>query len=259
MAASEYRRGRRRPSKSCGQATQRAALVGGLVHTTSASTGSSQRPQSVPSTPKATSHLPVVSATRRRDSRPVRRWIVAGCLAWAGAAGADTTYTFHWDHGEKAFLEFASHDALAQGRPEDSWDADVDSSGNITVFETTNSFPHPTPYAIGTETLEAILVIDHVSGSVDFAHHTAVFTVQAEVRFAATGVVAQGTCRTSTFTISFNGQYLAGADSAPFAVPALSGTGAQACGTSAAFINNKLALGTAGAKLHFNKFQIRPL
>ena len=53
-----------------------------------------------------------------------------------GVASADTTYHFTWDHGETTFLQFASGDWIGQTTmANDSWDADMDNTGVITVFD----------------------------------------------------------------------------------------------------------------------------
>ncbi len=183
-------------------------------------------------------------------------------LAMAGGvASADTTYRFHWDHGETTFFKFASNDWLAESTNEDGWDSDVDGSGNLTAFDgDDSSVARTTPYTVGGSTLKAKFIIDDVTGTVNLTNFTASWTFSGRVAFSASGgVVSEGTCTTSSFNVSFSGNYGSGTDSSSFVVPMLSGTGTQACSTHASDINDDLALGGSGAKLHFNKFVIEAL
>ena len=93
----------------------------------------------------------------------------------------------------------------------------------------------------------------------NFSNATASWTITGHVAFSASGVVSEGSCKTSSFSVSFSGGYFSGTDSSTFTVPSLSGSGTQACSSHASTINSDLALGGAGAKLHFNKFVIAPL
>ena len=107
--------------------------------------------------------------------------------------------------------------------------------------------------------MKAKFVIEDVSGSVDFVAETAVWTVTGHVNFSATGLVSEGSCRTTSFTVEHDGSYNAETDSETFTIAALSGSGNQACGTYASTLNSMFALGGAGALLHFNKFSIEPI
>lgn len=165
--------------------------------------------------------------------------------------------TFNWDTGESTFFKFSSGTWLAESSTPDGWDADLDSSDNITVFDSAIGIAHPTSFVLsGTTPLKAKIVFDDVSGSVDFGAQDAHFTITAHVAFSASGLVSEGSCKTSTFTISFAGHYWAGDDSSTFTVPTLSGSGSQACGGFASTINSDLSLGGSAALLHFNKFVI---
>jgi hypothetical protein len=70
---------------------------------------------------------------------------------------------------------------------------------------------------------------------------------------------SEGSCKTTSFNVSFSGNWNAGTDSSTFTIAALGGAGTQACGGHASTINSNFALGGAGAKLHFNKFSIEPV
>jgi hypothetical protein len=173
-----------------------------------------------------------------------------------GTAFADTTYHFAWPTTETTFFKFASNDWLAESSPADSWDSDVDGLGNLTVFDSTTSVAHTTPYNISGSNIHAKVVIEDVEGSVDFSTHTAVWTITAHVAFSASGFVSEGSCKTTSFDVDFSGDYVAPTDSSTFTIASLSGSGTQACGGHASTINSDFALGGAGAKIHFNKFQI---
>ncbi|MBZ0232482.1 MAG: hypothetical protein K8M05_09160 [Deltaproteobacteria bacterium] len=170
---------------------------------------------------------------------------------------ADTTYNFAWDTGETAFFKFASNEWIGQSNPPDSWDADVDANGDLTAFISAQNYAHNTAQTVGMSvTVKAKFVIEDVIGSVDFVNETSYWEITGHVRFSASGLVSEGSCRTTSFVVVFNGGWNAGTDSSTFTIPSLSGSGAQACSTYASELNSDFALGGAGAKLHFNKFRI---
>jgi hypothetical protein len=177
-----------------------------------------------------------------------------------GVASADTTYHFLWDFGEDNFFQFASGDHLAQSSPADSWDSDVDASGNLTFFDGATNFAHSTTHSLGgTVVVKAKFVIENVTGSVNLTAHTASWTFTGHVNFSATGLVSEGSCRTTSFTVSYSNNYLADHASSTFTIAALSGSGTQACGGNAAQLNSWFSLGSGGAFVTINKFNIAPL
>jgi hypothetical protein len=188
---------------------------------------------------------------------------VALMVLTAGAARADNVYDFTWQSGETCFFKFASADCLAiTTTGSDYWEADVDdtnpSSAPITFFDSDAAALHDTGYSIISSTLFAKFVITDVSGSIDFTDRTAAWTITGYVTFSASGYISQSSCKTSSFNVSFSGNYVNPTDSSAFNIPALSGSGTQACGGYSSSLNAAFSLGTSGAKLHFNKFDISP-
>jgi hypothetical protein len=129
----------------------------------------------------------------------------------------------------------------------------------LTAFVSAQNYAHNTGYTIGLTAIKAKFVIEDVTGDVDLVNETSNWTITGHVRFSASGIISEGSCRTSTFNVSFSGGWNAGTDSSTFTIATLSGAGSQACGTYASTLNSYFALGGAGAKLHFNKFRIVPL
>jgi hypothetical protein len=181
-------------------------------------------------------------------------------MGLAGAAYADTTYHFQWDHGETHFFEFSSTEWLPEDiNNPDSWDADLNGFNGITAFDATNSVLHPTAQTFGGVTIQARVVIENVTGSVDFINTIGNWSLTAHVAFSATGNFTEGSCKTSSFTITLtSGDYNGGATSSAFTVPSLSGSGSQACSTHSAAVNTAFSLGGTNARLHFNKFTVTP-
>lgn len=173
-----------------------------------------------------------------------------------GTARADTTYRFSWDHGETTFFRFANNEWLAESTPPDSWDQDVDGSGNLTTFDTPSPQAHSTALSVSGVTVKAKFVIEDVTGSVNIGAFTSSWTFTGHVNFSASGVFSEGQCRTSSFTVSFSGNYDSGTDSSAFTIPSLSGSGSQLCGGASGTVNSHFSLGSSGGRLHFNKFSV---
>ena len=189
--------------------------------------------------------------------------VVMVCVT-AGAAKADTTYDFTWPGGESCFFKFTNGTCLTIGTStRDTWEEEVNDSNPsdaiIDVFDSAIDYNHDTGYTILASTLYAKFVITDVEGSIDFTNTTAVWTITGYVAFTASGYISPTSCKTSSFSVSFSGSYISPTDSSAFTIPALSGSGTQACNSYASGLNSTFSLGTSGSKLHFNKFDITAL
>lgn len=199
---------------------------------------------------------------------------IIGCLVGLLAIGSATSASadpvdnpgdarFKNVTGNYQFWTFASTEKLtsnSSANPE-FIDGFADSNGDF--FYNTSFFDiYATTQTIGVTgtPIEVQIVVSDVTGTVDFTTGDELdWQITAQLRFRATGLanVQFSTCRTSTFTIDINGDFVDGINSTAFTIPALSGSGAGACNGHATEINLDFALGSSGASLFLNKWGAR--
>ncbi len=182
--------------------------------------------------------------------------IVPVLVVTAGVARAITpgTYNFAWDHEDAGWLEFTSGIFITQGLTSDSWDADVDISGNL-MFDDDNAQLHATSALADGVAVNTKLVIEGVTGTWTPSTTSGDWQITAHFTFSAAGVFGAASCTTSSFSIDFNGDYDSSSH-VSFVIPALSGTGTQACNAYYGTINMQFGLGSSGSEVHFDKFVI---
>lgn len=162
--------------------------------------------------------------------------------------------------GNYKFWKFSSPEQLTSNpssNPE-FIDAYVDSNGDVS-YSTSFFGTYPSAQTIGSAgtVIDVQVVVTDVTGIVDFS--SGIFfdwEITAQLRFRSIGAsgVTTSNCRTASFTINIDGDFMSGADSAAFTIPALSGTGTGACNGHSTEINLDFDLGSSGAVLTLNKW-----
>lgn len=156
---------------------------------------------------------------------------------------------FSNDTGPYPFLKLPNGEWLSTGAgpmdPQQAFLAQVDSAGNLTFLSA--SIPYlPSVELIGAVPVEVQLVIEDITGTVNFASGDSIaWMVTARLAFQ-TSSVSGDTCRTDTFTFELVGELTGGANK-DFFVPVLTGSGTGACNGYAAEINADFNLGTYSA------------
>lgn len=182
------------------------------------------------------------------------------CVAFSTeiAFGGIDTYEFSWDHGETTWFRFANNEWVGQHSPADYWTADVEDDETIVGFLDSFSQTHSTAASVGGATVTMKLVIKDVAGTFDLLSDAADWTIEAVVRFRAQGQITSD-CDTSSFLVTFDGDYNGGNYSDVFTIPALSGSSSQDCDGWYSALNSHFSLGSSGGYLYFNKFTVAML